>query len=42
MMSLIGLLFLLNNLRLSDIRMESQNADDESTAVSLDARGWTG
>jgi putative membrane protein len=41
MMSLIGLLFLLNNLRLSDIRMESHNDDDES-AVALDARGWTG
>lgn len=41
MMSLIGLLFLLNNLRRSEM-METENADEESTAAFIDASSWTG
>ena len=41
MMSLIGLLFLLNNLRRSEM-METDNADEDPTAAFIDASSWTG
>jgi putative membrane protein len=41
MMSLIGLLFLLNNLRRSEMT-ETENADKEPNAAFIDASSWTG